>query len=70
MPRTPINAPWTEEEIEELKLLLFKGKSLNALAVHFRKTREGVRSKLRKLGLPSPGDVASILGKQRQEPEK
>ena len=54
MPREPINAPWTIEELQELKELLSKGKSLAELAVHFKRRQSGVRSKLRQLGLPMP----------------
>ena len=54
MPREPINAPWTIEELQELKELLSKGKSLAELAVHFRRRQSGVRTKLRQLGLPVP----------------
>jgi hypothetical protein len=52
--RALINAPWTPEELEELKELLNRGKSLESLAVHFRRRRNGVLMKLRHLGLPTP----------------
>jgi len=56
-PRALINAPWTPEELEELeelKELLNRGKSLESLAVHFRRRRNGVLMKLGHLGLPTP----------------
>lgn len=57
MPRSPIGGPWTAEQLEELRVLLFKGKSLASLAVHFRRTQSGVTHKLRQLQLPTPLQV-------------
>jgi len=53
-PRARITIPWTLEELEELKELLYRGKSLESLAVHFRRRKNGVLMKLRHLGLPTP----------------
>jgi len=57
MARAPITAPWTPEHIEKLKELVLKGKSLAALAIHFKRSREGIKAKLRKVGLPVPKSI-------------
>src|SRR3569832_1262408 len=57
MPRSPIGGPWTAEQLDELRVLLYKGKSLAPLAVHFRHTQNGITHKLRELRLPTPLQV-------------
>ena len=51
-------APWSPEELEELKALLYKGRSIASLSVGFKRTRGGVIRKLRDLGLPTPDEVS------------
>jgi len=60
-PRARITIPWTLEELEELKELLYRGKSLESLAVHFRRRKNGVLMKLRHLGLPTPVQLKQCM---------
>jgi hypothetical protein len=57
MPRAPLNPPWTAEELEGLKDVLMKGKSLAAIAVRFRRSQAGILNKLRELNLPTPNTL-------------
>jgi len=57
MPRERLNVPWTAAELEELKAMLFKGKTLASMAVRFRRGQTGIRTKLRQLSLPMPEEV-------------
>jgi len=60
-PRARITIPWTLEELEELKELLYRGKSLESLAVHFRRRKNGVLMKLRHLRLPTPVQLKQCM---------
>ena len=64
MARTLLTSHWTPEQLDELKELLYRGKTLASLAVHFRKSRGGLTAKQRQIGLPTPGDLRAHLTKE------
>ena len=66
MPRALLTTPWTREEMEELRELLFKGKSLASIAVHFRRSQSTVSNKLRALSLPTPFQLKRQVQEERR----
>lgn len=62
MARTLLTSHWTPQQLDELKELLYRGKTLASLAVHFRKSRGGL--KLRQIGLPTPRDLRAHMTKE------
>jgi hypothetical protein len=49
MARTPLNQPWTDQEIAMLRVMLAAGVSPRAAALKLRRKLWGVRSMIRKI---------------------
>lgn len=65
MKRELLTSHWTDEELSELKRLLFKGYSAGRIGLRLRRSPRAVERMLRTSGLPTPTQIRKQLEQQR-----